>query len=175
MSSNAGVFQDKCLCVEIYVILYNRPYDSEAVRLMHAILSSSLNMFVFPNATPPLRVCPESQALSQYASYICITISRCNVSCLPFPHMAPFVRRDSNCFTMREFASINRSTQFAMHGSSYLSSLLSLILVPTHFLKHMSVRAWIAVQESISWPFHKHQRLQSTRKAEGNASYTSGP
>jgi hypothetical protein len=51
---------------------------------------------------------------------------------------------DSSCFKMRLFASMNRSTQFCMHGSSYLSSLPPEILEVIHLRKHMSVREWIA-------------------------------
>lgn len=47
----------------------------------------------------------------------------------------------SNCFSTKLFASMNRSTQFCMQGSSYLSSLPDEILEAIHFLKHISVRA----------------------------------
>lgn len=42
-------------------------------------------------------------------------------------------------------ASMKRSTQFCMQGSSYLSSFPELILLVMHFLKQVSVREWIAV------------------------------
>jgi hypothetical protein len=51
---------------------------------------------------------------------------------------------DSNCFKMRLFASMKRSTQFAMQGSSYLSSLGEEIFEVMHLRKHMSVKEWTA-------------------------------
>lgn len=49
----------------------------------------------------------------------------------------------SSCLSTRLLASINRSTQFCMHGSSYLSSLPPEIFDVMHLRKHMSVRECI--------------------------------
>ena len=45
----------------------------------------------------------------------------------------------SNCFSTRVFASIKRSTQFCMHGSSYLSNFPCLMVEVMHLRKQMSV------------------------------------
>lgn len=49
------------------------------------------------------------------------------------------------------FVSRNLWRQFWMHDSSVLSSLLEVILPWTHFLKHMSVKLWIAIGISGRW------------------------
>jgi len=50
----------------------------------------------------------------------------------------------SNCFNTNPFASIKRSTQFCMHGSSYLSNFPEVIFEVMHLRKQRSVRVWIA-------------------------------
>lgn len=56
------------------------------------------------------------------------------------------VRILSKCRRTVTFASKNRSTQFLTHGSSYRSRGPEEIF-ETHFLKHTSVRLWIAVED----------------------------
>lgn len=50
-------------------------------------------------------------------------------------------------------ASIQRSTQFCMHGSSYLSSLPDEILLVMHLRKQTLVSSWTAVARGQSASF----------------------
>lgn len=95
---------------------------------------------------------------------ICLQVSSPSKPFLPLPAPPPFppsrgepslfymeVLICSRCLSTVMLASMKRSTQFCMHGSSYLSSLPELILLVMHFLKHVSVRAWIAVWAWLAW------------------------
>lgn len=57
------------------------------------------------------------------------------------------VRICSKCLITVMLASINRSTQLRMHGSSLRSRAPDEIFEVMHFLKQVSVRPWIAVGE----------------------------
>lgn len=74
---------------------------------------------------------------------------------VPGQHRRPPFYKERICSKWRMtvmFASMKRSTQFCMHGSSVLSSLPAVILLVTHLRKQTSVRLWMAVN---------HVRLRS--------------
>ena len=64
------------------------------------------------------------------------------------PHIPPCPRMALKCFSTASFASKNLSTQFCMHGSSFLSRLLDEMPPVTHFFQHMSVSSWTAGRET---------------------------
>ncbi len=53
----------------------------------------------------------------------------------------------ARCFMVNRFTSKNRSTQFARHPCSFLSSADPLMLPVTHFFQQTSVRTWLSVRK----------------------------
>lgn len=66
------------------------------------------------------------------------------------------VRICSKCLMTVMLASIKRSTQLRMQGSSVRSRAPEDILDVMHFLKQVSVRPWMAVGEGISISLTMH-------------------
>jgi hypothetical protein len=69
---------------------------------------------------------------------------------LPSPRTSPYwFRIISKCLMTVKFASINRSTQFAVHDSSPFSSFPLRIVPVTHFFQQTSVRECTAVDRKL--------------------------
>lgn len=65
------------------------------------------------------------------------------------PHIPPCPLNALRCFSKASLVSKNRSTQFCIHGSSFLSKLLDEIPPVTHFFQHVSVSSCTARKEKI--------------------------
>lgn len=104
---------------------------------------------VYPTATTPPQIVQTTKTPGFDSERPCPTATATPTP-TPYPspqpstHIPPCPLMTLRCFSTASFASKNLSTQFCMHGSSFLSKPLDEMAPVTHFFQQMSVSSCTA-------------------------------
>lgn len=122
----------------------------EKITLAHHVFTQS-SQLPSRHAIPSSHPFPLSKLISSLPSLLPTTTEPTTSSISPAPTPAhPYAISPlicSKCFSTAVFASRNLSTQFCVHVSSLELSLPPEMPPVMHFVQHVSVRLWIAVDQ----------------------------